>query len=200
MFVSRKKVLKGTGKISLVIFYLVLHNRAQCKENFWVFLIFIKNAKGQYKYLDRKIDRKIKYALIIQNVHFYQNFSVFSFLPPNNYSYKYCFPYCLFCKKKVVNSVYMCWCSLLFLWVAGLFSQIRLSLYGLCYLNSNRRICICFALFVILTVICYLGLDTKLSTYNQNEVALDHCKVVYEEVPTKIYFLCTKTKSTVNLA
>ena len=42
------------------------------------------------------------------------------------------------------------------LWVASLFSQILLRLYGLYYLNSDRSECTCFGVFVISTLICYL--------------------------------------------
>ena len=54
------------------------------------------------------------------------------------------------------------------LWVTNSFSQIRLNLYELHYLNSDRSERTCFWVFVILTLICYLGSDTKLSTHYRN--------------------------------
>ena len=64
-----------------------------------------------------------------------------------------------------------------YLCVGNLFSQIQLNLCWFYCFHSGRSECICFGVFVILPLICYLSWDTKLRMHNRNEVALERCKV-----------------------
>ena len=43
-------------------------------------------------------------------------------------------------------------------------------------------------------------LSWSICNNNRNEVVSGRCKVIYEEVPIKIYFFFTKTYGTVNFA
>ena len=66
--------------------------------------------------------------------------------------------------------------------VTNWFYQIQIRLYVLYYSDSDKRICISFDVFVILTFICCLCLDTKGNTHNQNEVATQHYIVVWKSI------------------
>ena len=76
----------------------------------------------------------------------------------------------------------------------------RLSLYGICYLNSDRSKCICCGVSICnfdFNLLCS-GWDTKLNTHNQNEVAVYQsvaCKVIYKKVAIKIYIFLYKNLS-----